>query len=253
MTCPRFQEKRSRGKDPATNNLMGATQFPLLIPLSCAGLSPKARSLCTSKIFTQAQVTQSKIQSSCGNCSFLTPTLNFILGSTYSYTLPNPQILVVDQGVEIYSHWAKPRASSWSLNFKPVSISLVPLQSRILSVAVSHHEKKVWSAARKYEAIMHRKTEKCVMWVQASSILVAVAFVHSPPWLLTADLDSSQLPPWSEGKKRTEDEEQLSHSSPTCYLGASVPSPLGGATTVEVVLRLRFRFCTFCSGWNRMT
>lgn len=79
-------------------------------------------------------------QSSCGNCSSLTPTLNFILGSTYSHMLPNPQILVVDQGVEIHSHWAKPRASSWSLNFKSVSISLVPLQSRILSVAVSHHE-----------------------------------------------------------------------------------------------------------------
>lgn len=36
-------------------------------------------------------------------------------------------------------------------------------------------------------------------------------------------------------------------------LGASESSPLGGAATVEVVLRLRFRFCTFCSGWKRMT
>lgn len=41
--------------------------------------------------------------------------------------------------------------------------------------------------------------------------------------------------------------------TPSCYLASSVFSLLGGAATVEVVLRLRFRFCTFCSGWNRMT
>lgn len=66
------------------------------------------------------------------------------------------------------------------------------------------------------------------MWVQPSSILLGLAFVDSPPWLLTVDLDSSQLPLWSKETKTTEEGEQASHSSSTCYLGPLCPHPWVG-------------------------
>ena len=97
----------------------------------------------------------------------------------------------------------------------------------------------------------------CGVWVQifleSSPIPVGMGFVdslpptaHCRPGFFTASMVK-------QGKEKSRREGATIPLIPTHYLGASVSSPLGGAATVEVALRLRFRFCTFCSGWNRMT
>lgn len=256
MTSLRSQEKRGQGKDSDTNNLMGHPIPSVLcrpifshrvLMRGSDPLSVPAKHLPKPKLHSpKYRVTELlwKVLLSGSN-----PLLH---SGVYMFSYAAQSL---DSGG--WSRWRKsthtgpsPRLHHdlWTTisDFKPVNISLIPLQKRSLSVPVLG-KMEAWSQdPQKNGAEMCHVGPAQFHLARPGLCGLPTLIAHCRPGLFTASI-------MKQGNKDNRGGGAGVPFFLYLLLGASVSSPLGGAATVEVVLRLRFRFCTFCSGWKRMT